>query len=54
MHPSQIMPATANVTVADCREVLHEYVHSTTVINHWRRVMSASSTRNHITEREST
>ena len=43
MHPSQIMPATANVTVADRGEVLHALVQRATVINSWRLVMGMSS-----------
>src|SRR4030095_2404040 len=42
-HPSQTMPATANVTVAGRGDVLHPIVLRATVINHWRLVMSVSS-----------
>jgi len=44
------MPATANVTVASRGEVLHPLVQRAIVINHWRLVMSVSSTRNQITK----
>jgi hypothetical protein len=42
-HPSQTMPATANVTVAGRGDVLHPIVQSATVINNCRLVMGVSS-----------
>jgi hypothetical protein len=39
MHPSQIIPATANFTVADRGEGRHALVQRAIVNNNWRLVM---------------
>src|SRR5262245_25932299 len=43
MHPSQIIPATANVTVADCGDVRHALMPTAIVNSHSRLVISVSS-----------
>jgi hypothetical protein len=43
MHPSQIIPATANVTVADCGDVRHALMPTAIVNSHSRLVIGVSS-----------
>jgi hypothetical protein len=43
MHPSQSIPSTANVTVADCGELRQAFAQRATVNINWRLVIGVCS-----------